>query len=194
VDAEVPQRCKVLCGLPNVFRYGDALVRQEYEEALEAIDVCEGTQNAVVVVGHPGIGVVLTFYLKRRTHLTLSCSGKTIFLYYVLVLRLLSRSPTLFQYENESIVFFNEDGVTRLSPKSMLRPSSATWALVDANPSVLQPAAMLLRDGAPFFTIVASSPRSAKWDQLAHYKPPFTLWFMKPFTLGELVEAYVSWM
>jgi len=65
VDVGVPETCKVLCHLPNVFRYGVALVRKEYEEALEAIKGYEMTQNAVVVVGHPGIGMVLAFLIKR---------------------------------------------------------------------------------------------------------------------------------
>jgi hypothetical protein len=65
VDVEVPETCKVLCHLPNVFRHDDALVRKEYEEALEAIKGYETTQKAVVVVGHPGIGMVLVFLIKR---------------------------------------------------------------------------------------------------------------------------------
>ena len=114
-------------------------------------------------------------------------------MYYLLVHRLLLHQPTLFQCENDSIVLFDENGISRLSHKALLTqsPTSATWALVDANQSVLRSAQMLLRDGSPFFTVIASSPWSPRWKEMAHYRPPFKLWFMKPFTLEELIQAYV---
>ena len=56
VDVDFTATFRVLYGLP---RYGDVLVREEYEEALEVIKGYEITQNRVVVVGHPGIGMDL---------------------------------------------------------------------------------------------------------------------------------------
>ena len=79
VDVEVTATFRVLYGLP---RYGDVLVRKEYEEALEAIKGYEITQNGVVVVGHPGIGMdlaSLTYLLKavlfREDHLLVLPAG-----------------------------------------------------------------------------------------------------------------------
>jgi hypothetical protein len=57
-DVEVPKTFKVLRDLPGVFRNGDILVRDEYEEARKAIVTYEETQNAAIVVGHPGIGAI----------------------------------------------------------------------------------------------------------------------------------------
>jgi hypothetical protein len=117
--------------------------------------------------------------------------GKTIFLYYLLALRLLKQQPTVFQYEDASVVLFNKNGASRLSPKISLAqiPPSKMWALVDSNQSVQIPADMFLRDGSPFFIVMASSPRSTRWDAVQHYKPRMKLWFMKPFTLAELIQA-----
>jgi len=117
--------------------------------------------------------------------------GKTIFLYYLLAIRLLKQQPTIFQYEDTSVVLFNKNGVSRLSPRSSLvqTPRSKMWALVDSNKSVGTPAAMFIRDRSPFFIVIASSPRSTRWEAVEHYRPPIKLWFMEPFTLTELIQA-----
>jgi len=57
-DVDVSATFEVLRGLPQFLLSDDVLVREEYGRALEAIEGYQKTQNAVVVVGHPGIGTV----------------------------------------------------------------------------------------------------------------------------------------
>jgi hypothetical protein len=66
---EVPGTFQALCGLPYVFRDGPVLIREEYLRAVDAIQDYQDKGNAVVVVGHPGIGTILPIsdYIGR-TH------------------------------------------------------------------------------------------------------------------------------
>jgi len=64
-----------------------------------------------------------------------------------------------------------------------------TWALVDANQDVQTPAPMLSRDTSPFFLVIATSPQVSRWEGLDKNKEQIGLWFMKPFTLAELIQA-----
>jgi hypothetical protein len=68
VDIEVSERREVLCGLPKVFRSGDVLVRGEYKKALEVVRGYEGTKGSLIIVGHPGIGILLVFCMCGLAH------------------------------------------------------------------------------------------------------------------------------
>jgi hypothetical protein len=57
-EVEVPAEVDVLCGLPDVFGDKNVLVRAEYAEALKAVTKHRKTHGAIVVVGHPGIGMI----------------------------------------------------------------------------------------------------------------------------------------
>ena len=65
-DVDVPERFKIFRGLPEVFRKGAVLVRDEYEEARKAIETYEETQNAAIVAGHPGIGTTRLWWHVRE--------------------------------------------------------------------------------------------------------------------------------
>src|SRR5204863_1923970 len=58
VEVEVPTTSDVLHGLPSFLRDGDALIRDEYKVAQTFVESQEGSQTAVVVIGHPGIGTI----------------------------------------------------------------------------------------------------------------------------------------
>ena len=58
-DLDVPQMIRVLHGLPASLTAGRVFIREEYELALEAVKELKQTFNAVILVGHPGIGMVL---------------------------------------------------------------------------------------------------------------------------------------
>ena len=58
VEVEVPTTSDVLHGLPGFLLDGDALIRDEYKLAQTFIESQEGSRNAVVVIGHPGIGTI----------------------------------------------------------------------------------------------------------------------------------------
>jgi hypothetical protein len=51
-------RFQALCRLPCAFRNGPVLIREEYLQAVDAIQDHQDKSNAVVVVGHPGIGTI----------------------------------------------------------------------------------------------------------------------------------------
>jgi hypothetical protein len=68
VDIEVSETREVLYGLPTVFRSGDVLVREEYKKALEVVRSCEGRKGSLIIVGHPGIGILLVFYMRGLAH------------------------------------------------------------------------------------------------------------------------------
>ena len=119
--------------------------------------------------------------------------GKTMLLYYLLALRLLNQEPTIFQYRPDILLVFDANGVSTLLPESaVIRPAGEDiWALVDCNQSVSKPASTLVKHASPAFLVVASSPRSVRWDDVLHYRPPTRLWFMQPFTLVELIQVSV---
>jgi hypothetical protein len=114
-------------------------------------------------------------------------------LYYLLASRLLQQQPTIFQYRRDILLLFDGDGVSTLLPEdAVIRPAAEDiWALVDCNQSVSAPASALLNGSSPAFLVVASSPRSFRWADVLHYRVPTPTWFMKPFTLVELIQASV---
>jgi len=114
-------------------------------------------------------------------------------LYYILVKRLLDRKPTILQSDSDRLYFFHSEGVEVLLPSSssLLPDSQNTWALVDINMNVQAPAAMLGYQSSPFFLVMSSSPRPTRLRELKKYRRPGTYWFMKPFTLVELIQASV---
>ena len=82
-----------------------------------------------------------------------------------------------------------------LSPSELVDPESeeyhGTWALVDINKLVKRPADMLCDPTSTFFLVMASSPTASRMRQLQKYRRPADYWLMKPFTLGELIQASV---
>lgn len=62
-DVDVPATFDVLYGLPVSFTNGGILIRSEYKSAEEDIESYRPHVNAVIVVGHPGIGKSLSLYV-----------------------------------------------------------------------------------------------------------------------------------
>ncbi|KAM6490570.1 hypothetical protein JOM56_013913 [Amanita muscaria] len=168
-DVDVPATFDVLHGLPVSFTTGGILIRSEYKSAEEGIESNRPHVNAVVIVGHPGIGNIR--HDKR--------AGKSSFLFYLLARRLLARKPTIFQRDAKSIYFFSATGVRRLSRDTVARSVelSETWALLDAKQE---------DKIAPIFLI----DRSGLFlGDVEHYRPPVKIWLMEPFGLEELIQA-----
>ena len=59
-DVVVPQRIKVLSGLPPAWGLDSILIREEYDEAMTAIEKYRTALNAVIIVGHPGVGMSIS--------------------------------------------------------------------------------------------------------------------------------------
>ena len=62
-DVEVSATFDVLHGLPVAFTKGGILIRSEYKSAEEDIEGYQLNANAVVIVGHPGIGKSVSLYV-----------------------------------------------------------------------------------------------------------------------------------
>ena len=62
-DVDVPATFDVLHGLPISFTKGGILIRSEYKCAEEGIESHQPHVNAVVIVGHPGIGKSISIYV-----------------------------------------------------------------------------------------------------------------------------------
>ena len=129
------------------------------------------------------------------THIYSAYPGKTTLLYYILVKRLLEQKPTALQNEASNVLLFDANGVKAISPATHIHPESevfkGVWALVDINPDVEDPARIFGAD-SPFFLIMASSPMASRWQRAWRYRAPIDFWFMKTFTLSELIQASVS--
>jgi hypothetical protein len=194
---DVPPTIEVL-NLPKIFtRIGDIMIRKEYDEAIKDIEGYRTSErNGVVIVGHPGIGTTMGSVRQAWVLIyTPPYLGKTTLLYYILVNRLLERKPTIFQKEPDVLFLFDDNGVRELNPSMDVDPSLGihrnTWALVDCNRRVHEPAALLARDTSPYFLVIASSPRASRWEGVEKDRGRIALWFMKPFTLAELIQASV---
>jgi hypothetical protein len=86
-DIDVPTTMKVLYGLPGLFAFNDVLIRDEYEKAWSIIEKRLSTHEALIVIGHPGIGMtdswlragehgVLTYdLLSRKDHIVVLSAG-----------------------------------------------------------------------------------------------------------------------
>jgi hypothetical protein len=187
--------------IPTIFSpIGDVMIREEYGEAMKDIEgyrTSKRPKRPVVVAGPPGIGRIMGSVRQACVLIhTPPYLGKTILLYYILVRRLLEQKRTILQNDPDVLFLFDANGVTELKPHAYADPGSEvhrdTWALVDCNQHVQTPAPMLARDASPFFLVIASSPRASRWKGVHKHRGPINLWFMKPFTLAELIQASVS--
>ena len=70
------------------------------------------------------------------------------------------------------------------------RPTRRIWALFDSTPGIPEPANILMSPSSPFFIVHAASPRSEYhgW----HKKRNPRNFYMKPWSLSELIQAYVD--
>jgi hypothetical protein len=192
----VPETMEVLRLPVTLSSIRDVMVRDDYPEAMKAVEgYASAKTKSVVIVGHPGIGRTMFSIGQARVLIyTPPYLGKTTMLYYILVRRLLEQKPTVLQINNQHLFLFNANGVKAISSATHLYPKSeeyqGAWALVDMNPYVQAPAEML-GPNSPFFLIMASSPRASRWQWVQRYRTPIAFWLMKPFTLAELIQASV---
>ena len=136
---------KVL-NLPAVFgTIEKVMIRDEYDEAIKDIEGHKERKMGVVIVGHPGIGKSMGFVGQACVLInTPPYLGKTILLYYILVKRLLEKKPTVLQYKPDVVFIFNDKGLHARRASSYYEPELSgyqdTWALVDMNEKIKQPA------------------------------------------------------
>ncbi|KAK7047386.1 hypothetical protein VNI00_006617 [Paramarasmius palmivorus] len=112
--------------------------------------------------------------------------GKTLWLYFVLVERLLRNLPTYFQTEPDVVSFWSENGVSQLATASLSsKMSSNIWYLVDSNPKVIDPPWDVQLSESRI--VVAASRRKFRFKWLEKLGMSYYKWIMKPTSLPELV-------
>ena len=191
---DVPATMKVLNLSAVSGTIEKVMIRDEYDEAIKDIEGHKERKMGVVIVGHPGIGKSMGSVGQACVLVnTPPYLGKTILLYYILVKRLLEKKPTVLQYKPNVVFIFNDKGLHARPASSYYEPDlsgyQGTWALVDMNEKITQPADFI--QSSKFFLVMASSPTPSRWYNVQMYKAPVTLWFMKPFSLVELLQASV---
>jgi hypothetical protein len=124
-------------------------------------------------------------------------SGKSLFIIWFLIRRLAFRLPTALQIDRGEAILFHEGGtsifqdlqdVVPYLALAFENPRSRIWVLVDSNDSLEKPAAVFCK-GQPFFVVEAASrPSRFEWAK----KVRSTNFYMKTWTLSELLQAYVT--
>ncbi|KAF8643358.1 hypothetical protein AX16_009086 [Volvariella volvacea WC 439] len=94
--------------------------------------------NGVAVVGHPGIGILALPKMPLIFKFNLIFEGKSIFLYYILLLRLQAQKPTVLVNNINYITVFASEGafemeIGHIHNLALFLPPT-TWCLVDLNP------------------------------------------------------------
>jgi hypothetical protein len=123
-------------------------------------------------------------------------SGKSLFLIWLLIRRLAFRLPTALQVERDKAILFHGGGTSIFNDLQDVVPylelefendRSRIWVLVDSNKDLEKPAAVFC-NGLPFFVVEAASrPSRFEWAK----KGLFLKFYMKTWTLSELLQAYV---
>ncbi|PCH34547.1 hypothetical protein WOLCODRAFT_165651 [Wolfiporia cocos MD-104 SS10] len=129
-----------------------------------------------IVIGSPGI-------------------GKSVFLIYVLVLRLLAGLTTIFQRRANELYVLNDEGVFRVTSLTLtsshlhLYVPSGTWCLVDSNQGLtgVPEDVVELRSAIKGFILQAASPCAERvhWTNKVRSRVP--RFWMARWSLGELI-------
>ena len=125
--------------------------------------------------------------------------GKTLFLYYALIERILDKEPTAFQLDSKRVfVFFGPTDVQVCPNGERLDPEKfpGAWALVDSNASLIQPEEKLISDRSKYFVIQATSPQPLRWKAWSKYCDAelavMKAWSWPELYIGGQVNSFVS--
>ena len=116
--------------------------------------------------------------------------------------RLTLKLPTVLQIHRSSAILFYEGGVAELTDRevafsyrelvsSLGRQNLGQrriWAIVDLGPQLQEPTGIFTL-GSPFFVVNGMSPGSKQeWHRKVHRRR----FFMKPWSISEMLQAYVG--
>ena len=125
--------------------------------------------------------------------------GKTVLLYVLLVLRLQAQLPTIYQSRDSHLYYFADDGVylINLTPSTIATNfksqfHKSTWCLIDSNQS-LDIVPVFIQD-LDLFIVQASPPHPHRYAWIDKATRPVLRYFMKPWTLPELLVGYVTYL
>ncbi|KIM90408.1 hypothetical protein PILCRDRAFT_1716 [Piloderma croceum F 1598] len=136
-----------------------------------------GMIGAVTLLGHPGI-------------------GKSLWLYIVLVLRILAGRPTIYHFGPDICYVFDADGLYEVNFGNTGLQSSGhwqfnnaisqqDWCLVDSNQTVVSVPPFLA--SLPIFLVQSASPRSERIEWSKKYNHVHITYCMKNWSLSELI-------
>lgn len=111
-------------------------------------------------------------------------AGKTLFLYYILAVRLAQRKPTAFQEIESGFVYFQSTGVTFHRSWEEFKPADGTWALSDSNQNVEPPCSAFTREPR-LVVIQATSPKEDRYKEWIKQTGGDVYW-MNPWTWPEM--------
>ncbi|KAI0686461.1 hypothetical protein BC835DRAFT_1309495 [Cytidiella melzeri] len=130
--------------------------------------------SSVSVSGHPGI-------------------GKTLWLYFVLMLRLAAKLPTIFQPYSGEYHYFHRGGFDELKDNELLdvvpRTEKCTWWLIDSTQNNFVPSVHVLNSGR--FILHTASPRRDRFTWMNKVLSPF-MYYMEPWSAAELICAQIA--
>ena len=125
--------------------------------------------------------------------------GKTVLLNVLLVLRLQARLPTIYQSRGSHLYYFADDGVYVISLTPSLIATNfssqfhkSTWCLIDSNQSI-DTVPVFIQD-LDLFIVQASSPCPHRHTWTDKATSPVLQYFMKSWTLPELLVGYVTYL
>jgi hypothetical protein len=154
--------------------------------------------SGFILIGHPGIGEYHNLNLSLKIEICFA--GKSVWLVFMLILRLQAGLPTIYQSTSDRMYLFNDCGVFEFPCNSRGNPDwteiyenfevdpLTTWALIDSNQDLVQ---VPLSYQNRFFIVQATSPREDHfaWKNKAHQST--FIYIMKPWTLCEILLGYV---
>jgi hypothetical protein len=118
-----------------------------------------------------------------------------VLLYVLLVLRLQAQLPTIYQSRASHLYYFADDGyLINLTPSLIatnFKFHKSTWCLIDSNLS-LDTVPVFIQD-LDLFIVQASSSRPHRYAWIDKATGPVYQYFMKPWTLPELLVGYVTY-
>ena len=189
--SSVPDRCNF-----------PLLIRDEYETMENILNVgLKGRSGSVFLTGQPGIGTRLSLPCKSSDQIM--TTGKTSFLYMLLIKRILHGQPTFFQTLGGSVYYISDmvqkidDPEREVTIEDKNQDPSDIVALVDADckTGIHTPRTILLCS-RNIRVILASSPRdseSRKWLKQLGVPEPSRARIMDIWSEAELViTAYDS--
>jgi hypothetical protein len=154
-------------GFEDFFGRGHSkiLVREEYPLMLKHLEsLREAGSSGVVVTGQPGIGMRSTCILPITSNRFIT--GKTTFLHYLLIERVIDGKPTAFQVSANGTFFLLGQHDLRYVPVgTAMDPAGfpGVWALVDSNAGLIEPRSEFTSIRSKFFLVQTSSPQPRRW-------------------------------
>jgi hypothetical protein len=167
------------------------LVRNEYLEMLKLItDLfdCPFRSKGIVVTGQPGIGKYPIWVDIEQYIDTVFTVGKTVFLHYVLIDRILNGLVTAYQIDSKrAFLFLGPNHVRKISADEILDPEvyDRAWALVDSNANLDSPREEFVNMFSKFFVVNTSSPQPQRWKSWKKYQSA-SLTVMRPWSWKEM--------